>query len=44
MICPKFGKNSRGVEKCMARDGKCQERYSDRSSCPIKPIKREGRT
>jgi hypothetical protein len=23
MICPKFGKNSRGIEKCMARDGKC---------------------
>jgi hypothetical protein len=40
MICPKFGKNSRGIEKCMARDGKCQEMHSDRT-CKIKPAKRE---
>ena len=36
MICPKFGKNSRGVEKCMTRDGKCQEMHTDRT-CGIKP-------
>jgi len=40
MICPKFGKSSRGIEKCMARDGKCQEMYSDRT-CRIKPVKCE---
>ena len=41
MICPKYGKNSRGIEKCMARDGRCNEQHSDRE-CRIKPIKREG--
>ena len=41
MICPKFGKSSRGVEKCMARNGSCDERHTDRI-CPIKPAKREG--
>ena len=41
MICPKFGKSSRGVMKCMTRDGRCNEQHSDRE-CRIKPIKREG--
>jgi hypothetical protein len=41
MICPKFGKSSRGIEKCMARDGRCNEQHSDRT-CKIKPAKREG--
>jgi hypothetical protein len=41
MICPKYGKSSRGIEKCMARDGKCDEMHSDRT-CKIKPAKREG--
>lgn len=42
-VCPKFGKSSRGVEKCMARNGSCDERHTDRI-CPIKPAKREGDT
>jgi len=41
MICPKWGKNSRSIDKCMARNGMCDERHTDRS-CPIKPAKREG--
>ena len=39
-VCPKFGKSSRGVEKCMTRGGKCDEMHSDRK-CRIKPAKRE---
>ncbi len=40
-VCPKFGKNSRGVEKCMTRDGKCNEMHTDRT-CRIKPVKQDG--
>jgi len=39
-VCPKFGKNSRGIDRCGAQYGKCNEIHSDRT-CRIKPAKRE---
>ena len=41
MICPKYGKSSRGVDRCNAPSGRCNEIHSDRE-CRIKPAKREG--
>ena len=40
-MCPKYGKNSRGIDRCGAPSSRCNEMHSDRE-CRIKPVKREG--
>ena len=36
MICPKYGKSSRNIDKCGAPGGRCNEMHTART-CRIKP-------